>query len=109
LKELRKPPEGKRVMPFLLDYLAGPEPTATFKHPGFADEREVRTSWTVQPWWRFVLYRASRFGVTPYIEVGRPSNEARAQQNTRRNFVHPHDLDRLPIRTIRIGPTRKAA
>lgn len=105
LKTLRKPPEGKRTVPFIWGYLAGPDPTSNFKHPSFSDEREVRATWTVQPNWRFVLYRPGRFGITPYIEVGafHPGDvDAQAA------LIRPDQIGRLPIRSIRIGPTRAA-
>jgi hypothetical protein len=93
---------------WVLDYVGGPNPTVFFKHPGFRDEREVRAAWTVQPWWRFVKYREARFGVTPFIEVGTSTSRHSDDDFTRKPFVERGDLGRLPIRTIRIGPTRAA-
>jgi hypothetical protein len=63
---------GRLSIPLIADYFTGVDPGVLFKNPGFEDEREVRVTWTVNPWWKFVLYRASRFGVTPYVEVGPP-------------------------------------
>jgi len=108
LRHLKKPTHNGRVMPFYLDYLAGPDPTTSFKHPGFKDEQEVRATWTVGPWWRFVLYRAGRFGVTPYIEVGASSRPDGLEERESRNFIRPEHVDPLPIRSVRIGPTRAA-
>lgn len=107
LRELKEPPPGNHIMPFLLDYLAGPDPTVRFKDPGFEDEAEVRNTWTVHPWWRVVLYRPGRFGVTPYIEVA-ASDGAPTSWAFGRNILQPSDISPLPIRTIRIGPTRAA-
>jgi hypothetical protein len=107
LSHLKRPAHDRRVFPFYLDYLGGPDPTTTFKHPGFADEQEIRAAWTVSPWWRFVLYRGGRFGVTPYIEVA-ASNGAELVKRRSRFYVEPAQVGHLPIRTIRIGPTRAA-
>jgi hypothetical protein len=106
LKHLKKPAHDGRVMPFFLDYLAGPDPTATFKHPGFEDEAEVRATWTVRPWWRFVLYRPGRFGITPFIEVAASGRPESTDDRNRANFLQPDHIDHLPIRAVRIGPTR---
>jgi len=109
LSTMKRPTHNRRVMPFNLDYLAGPDPTANFKHPGFTDEREVRATWTVQPWWRFVLYRPGRFGATPYIEVATSESVEGHQDREQQNFIRPEHVERLPIRAVRIGPTRAAA
>jgi hypothetical protein len=109
LKLVRKPKiEGAHVVPFYLDYLSGPDPTVRFKHPGFEDEREVRALWTVSPWWRFVKYRPGRFGVTPYIEVAASDSPQNQGERASQDFIRGEDVGRLPIRTIRIGPTRAA-
>ncbi|MFF2275591.1 hypothetical protein [Agromyces sp. NPDC058126] len=100
--QLRKPAApDKRMIPLIFDYLAGPEPTALWKDPGFKDEREVRMMWHVNPWWKVVKYRPGRFGVTPFIEVA-ASREPREY----RGLVEPAAVTRLPIKTVRIGPTR---
>lgn len=109
LASMKEPAHDKRIIPFNLDYLAGPDPTANFKHPGFTDEREVRATWTVQPWWRFVLYRPGRFGATPYIEVASSRRVEGHVDRERQNLIRPEHIDHLPIRSIRIGPTRAAA
>lgn len=103
LAQLREPhPDQGRVFPFILDYLAGPEPTVLWKHPGFSDEQEVRATWWVGPWWKLVKYRPGRFGATPYIEVGAGEHAHRSVPMTLTKATTKH----LPIRTVRIGPTR---
>ncbi|GAA4678401.1 hypothetical protein [Frondihabitans cladoniiphilus] len=106
LRGMKKPKPGHRTIPFFLDFLAGPDPTVMFKHPGVSDEVEVRATWAVQPWWRFVLYRAGRFGITPYIEVA--SKAESVGQIGYENFLRTDQVGRLPIRSIRIGPTGAA-
>jgi len=109
LKLLRKPDKvNARVVPFFLDYLAGPDPTVRFKHPGFEDEDEVRALWTVSPWWRFVKYRPGRFGITPYIEVGASDGARHEAERESKDFMRAEEVGRLPIRSVRIGPTRAA-
>ena len=82
---------------------------ALLKDPGFMDEREIRRhySW-VLPSWRFVRYRATRFGVTPYVEVTTRSPGAEEVDF----FGSPDDFEtqprHLPILGVRIGPTRYA-
>lgn len=102
LTRLERRLEGSRILPFLPDYIGGPDPTVNFKHEAFADEREIRATWTVQPAWRFLLHRAGRFGITPYIEVAAP------KRGTGPAYlgIGDDEIDRLPIRTIRIGPTK---
>lgn len=102
ISQLRKPAApDSHVFPFILDYIAGPEPTALWKDPGFKDEREVRVMWHVNPWWKLVKYRPGRFGVTPYIEVA-----ASSESREHRGLVERANIARLPIRAVRIGPTR---
>lgn len=106
IAKLERPDETSEYRVPFSSYLLGLDPTVFFKQPGFSDEREVRATWQVQPWWRFVLYRAGRFGVTPYIEVAAP-NEA-VKEGRRLNGLRQNDVGRLPIRSICIGPTRAA-
>lgn len=111
LLHMTKPPEnegGRRII-FSTYTSSMPNRTMFFKHAGFEDEDEVRAVWTVSPWWRFVLYRGARFGVTPYIEVGarKPGLERDEDFEGYGDFVLPSQLDRLPIRAVRIGPTRR--
>jgi hypothetical protein len=77
-----------------------------FKHAGFVDERELRAAWRVTPEWRFVLHWPTRFGVTPYVEVAAPRDVDRAGVIYGERFLSPDEVGRLPIRAVRIGPTR---
>ncbi|WP_139205309.1 hypothetical protein [Plantibacter sp. MMLR14_011] len=99
---LKKSAEGSFYIMFS-DYQGGLDPTVFFKQPGFSDEVEVRSTWRVDPWWRFVLHRVGRFGITPYVEV------AASRGNPDRQHwrgIARDETGLLPIRSIRIGPTR---
>ncbi len=72
------------------------------KHPAFIDEREARTVFEVFPRWKFVKYRTSRFGLTPYIEVS-PADGTNMYAATD-PFVH-RPAAKLPIRSVHIGPS----
>ena len=104
--DLRPPKTGRLSIPFIADYFTGVDPSVLFKNPGFEDEREVRVTWTVNPWWKFVLYRPSRFGVTPYIEVGATNDTTASGTERDRNLLMPSRVGKLPLRSVRIGPTR---
>ncbi|MGZ0712570.1 hypothetical protein ACWPKO_29955 (plasmid) [Coraliomargarita sp. W4R53] len=101
LDELVEPPAGENRVPWrlVMASLAG-SPTNFWKDRGFHDEREVRSAWNVAPSWKFVKYRAHRFGLVPYIEVGALVNEASVGyvSSEARRAV-------LPIREVMIGPT----
>jgi hypothetical protein len=75
-------------------YALSNSPTDFMKHVGFADEKEVRSVTWVNPEWKFVLHRPSRFGLIPYIEL--TGAEGKEDFAPRRNS--------LPIRQITIGP-----
>lgn len=64
------------------------------KDAGFADESEVRMVQWVTPWWKFVLYRAGRFGVTPYIEL----------TTTEGSDDYATAAGKLPIKSVMVGP-----
>ncbi|WP_166999005.1 DUF2971 domain-containing protein [Paramicrobacterium fandaimingii] len=72
---------------------------AAEKDEGFSDEREVRMALELQPSWKFVKYRESRFGVVPYIELGsaQPSCEYVSRGI-------PAENRRLPILNVTVGP-----
>lgn len=109
LDGLREPSADDRWSQFALmlsDYLIGPDPTVLFKSPGFQDEQEIRATWSVDPWWRFVKYRPGRFGITPYIEVAASTRNQDDPRHVR--GVGVGKIARLPIRSICIGPTRAA-
>lgn len=71
------------------------------KDAGFADEREQRILMSVNPYWKYVLHRAGRFGFVPYLELGIP--RAGDSGVLPQGFVQK--MERLPIRKINIGPT----
>ncbi|PZE33596.1 hypothetical protein [Curtobacterium sp. MCLR17_055] len=64
------------------------------KDAGFADESEVRSVHWVNPWWKFVRYRAGRFGVTPYIEL--------TTMDESEDFAT--SAGKLPIKSVTVGP-----
>lgn len=101
LAELVEPQAGENRVPWrlVMASLAG-SPTNFWKDRGFHDEREVRAAWNVAPSWKFVKYRAHRFGLVPYIEVGALADEATD------GYVRcaPRRAA-LPIREVMIGPT----
>lgn len=66
------------------------------KDDGFADEREVRIIVDLNPAWKFVKFRESRFGLIPYIELTASSGD---------EFATVGADGRLPIRHVRIGPS----
>lgn len=72
------------------------------KHPSFKDEREARMVFEVFPRWKFVLHRATRFGLTPYIEVSATDGDNQNADNDR--FV-TRPAKTLPIRAVHIGPS----
>lgn len=108
IAELPTSQDGPYRVSFFGDYITEIDPSVLIKNPSFEDEREVRMTWAVNPWWKFVLYRASRFGVTPYIEVASPDNTAASSLEESREFVTPRRVGRLPLRAVRIGPTRSS-
>lgn len=71
------------------------------KDAGFADEREQRILMSVNPYWKYVLHRAGRFGYVPYLELGIPraGDPGFLAEDT------VQKMERLPIRKINIGPT----
>lgn len=72
------------------------------KHAAFKDEREARMVFEVYPRWKFVKHRATRFGLTPYIEVS-PADSAN-QRAVNDRFV-TKAATKLPIRAVHIGPS----
>ncbi|TFD67990.1 DUF2971 domain-containing protein [Cryobacterium ruanii] len=69
------------------------------KDSGFADECEVRILMDLNPHWKFVKFRESRFGLVPYIELS-TSVDADSQ-----GFVPDGVPSHLPIQHIMVGPT----
>lgn len=104
--ELPPSEDGVVRIPFFGDYITAIDPSVLSKNPGFEDEREVRMTWAVYPWWRFVLYRPSRFGLTPYIEVAAADQTEPSWLERSREFILPGRVGRLPLKRVRIGPTR---
>ncbi|WP_142206706.1 DUF2971 domain-containing protein [Subtercola boreus] len=71
-----------------------------FKNAGFRDEREVRLLFDINPSWKFVLHRPSRFGPVPYVEITSP--EASSDES-REHWAKKASV--LPIHEIVVGPT----
>lgn len=71
------------------------------KHPAFEDEREARMVFNVTPRWKFVRHRATRFGLTPYIEVS-PADGGNLDPSGK--FL-TRAAARLPIKAVHIGPS----
>lgn len=76
------------------------------KDEGFQHEEETRMHFhSVAPEWKFVHYRATPLGVTPYIVLTEP-----VAQKFRSNCMGHGGFEprpqRLPIQAIRVGPTR---
>lgn len=69
------------------------------KDAAFEDEREFRVVVTASPDWKFVRYRASSFGLTPYVELA-----AKPGSNDM-DFEPAAGKENLPIRKVMIGPT----
>jgi hypothetical protein len=65
------------------------------KDAGFEDEREVRSVHWVNPWWKFVEYRETKFGVAPFISLTTPGSETTEWAAT---------ANKLPIVSVTIGP-----
>ena len=72
------------------------------KHPAFMDEREARMVFDVGPRWKFVKHRATRFGLTPYIEVSAVDERNYYEQEW--GFV-TQPAARRPIKSVHIGPS----
>lgn len=74
------------------------------KDNGFHDEKELRILAQVSPAWKYVIHRAGRYGMLPYIEVGIPRG---GTMEPKRDFAKDgrQEMERLPIRQINIGPT----
>lgn len=107
--ELTPPKGGSLRVPFIGDYFTEIDPSVLCKNPGFEDEREVRMTWTVHPWWKFVRYRTSRFGLTPYIEVAAANASPPSDLEQARHFINPDRVGRLPLQSVRVGPTRASS
>jgi hypothetical protein len=72
------------------------------KHSAFKDEREARMVFEVNPRWKFVKHRPTRFGLTPYIEL---SAVEEANQNAANERYVTKPASRLPILAVHIGPS----
>jgi hypothetical protein len=80
-------------------FMLSNSPLDFFKDDGFRDEREIRSVYWVNPWWKFVHFRPSRFGVVPYVELTGPGTSTKD---------HATEPSELPIRAITIGPNAPA-
>lgn len=78
----------------------------SIKDYGFHHEEEVRLHYYgVSPEWRFVHYRATPLGVTPYIVLTEASNQSVTDPSI--GQIEFEKTPRtLPIVGVRIGPTR---
>ncbi|WP_231511363.1 hypothetical protein [Arthrobacter sp. UNC362MFTsu5.1] len=82
------------------------------KDAGFKDEREVRMGYTTaKPDWKFLAFRGTQWGLTPYIKLTAAADNYDAEDAAWGAAHHAVEAAKLPISHIRIGPTpyRKAA
>lgn len=79
----------------------------SIKDHGFHHEEEVRLHYYgVAPEWRFVHYRATPLGITPYIVLTEASDQS-IQDHPSLGQIEFEEFPRtLPIVAVRIGPTR---
>lgn len=66
------------------------------KDNAFVDERELRIILELNPSWKFVKHRPTRYGVTPYVDLATSNGD---------EFVPARARELLPIRHIKIGPS----
>ena len=77
------------------------------KDQGFADESEIRRHYSlVQPRWKFVHYRSSELGLTPYICLTTKHSEGSFAGEFGAIHEFETETQKLPILAIRIGPCR---
>ncbi|WP_285026098.1 hypothetical protein [Plantibacter sp. ME-Dv--P-122b] len=77
-------------------------PIDFMKDRGFSDEREVRCVFTVNPWWKFVRYRPTRFGIVPYIELTGGGGKMEEEWGSRGSWAMTPQP--LPVKRVTIGP-----
>ncbi|WP_346921149.1 hypothetical protein [Glutamicibacter creatinolyticus] len=82
------------------------EKLTLIKDHGFHDEEEARLHFFgVSPEWRFVHYRPTALGVTPYIVLTEAEDQTTEIDGFGSDVFEPV-ARRLPILQVRIGPTR---
>ncbi|MFC9351552.1 hypothetical protein [Arthrobacter sp. NPDC057013] len=103
-----EPKDGRRSL-----YFSWLSRLLLVKAKGFRDEREMRITYSlVAPDWKFLFYRSTPWGITPYIKLT-AAPEAHdlslAFGGSGDDFAQA--AAKLPIKHIRMGPTpyRKAA
>lgn len=85
----------------LLDFSSLADAPLNFKKDeAFRDEREVRIVIQAMPTWKFVDYRSTKFGLTPFVRLGSASAGAGDE-----DYVSNGKVGRLPLRKVMIGPT----
>ncbi|WP_155854567.1 hypothetical protein [Paenarthrobacter nicotinovorans] len=102
-------PEAQKKRTIILPWLSS---LLRIKDAGFRDEREVRMGYTaVQPDWKFLQFRGTQWGLTPYIQLTAAPDDYNAEEAAWGSARHAVKAAKLPISHIRIGPTpyRKAA
>lgn len=76
------------------------------KDSGFKDESEVRIGYTsVKPDWRFVAFRSTQWGLTPYIQLTTAPPNYQISDAAWGMARAAKTKAKLPISHIRIGPT----
>jgi len=77
------------------------------KDQGFADECEIRRHYSfVQPRWKFVDYRASTLGITPYVSLTTKNADASLEGEFGAFDEYETKAHPLPVLAVRIGPCR---
>jgi len=82
------------------------EKLTLIKDSGFLDEHESRLHFFgVKPEWRFVHYRPTALGVTPYVILTEAKDQASEHDGLGFEAYEP-EVRQLPILRVSIGPTR---
>lgn len=72
------------------------------KHPSFADEKEVRVVVAASPGEGVIDFRATRFGVTPFVRLAHGSSDNSVAY---RFFKNEGEEARLIVKGVSVGPT----
>jgi hypothetical protein len=103
-----RPEEGAPTL-----YLSWLSRLLLVKAKGFRDEREMRITYSlIAPDWKFLFYRSTPWGITPYIKLtSAPEGHDLSLAFGGSGDDFAQVAAKLPIKHIRIGPTpyRKAA
>lgn len=108
LEDQRPATQGTRLADLMgLTRMTFKRELSLIKDQGFQDERELRRHYSfVQPRWKFVHYRPSKLGLTPYICLTTKTREADVEGKYGAFDEFETKPHRLPILSIRIGPCR---